>query len=145
MFPLKRSLVTYSSVTDRNMKLSQLILDKNASEKIDSKITLPYISSIIEGMSKGKANPSITVDQVKATIVDDPNILKLSFVKRVKKIETTVGHFVFEYLNSMKPFLNEKDFYINPVRVRNLIHTYNVNKCELPENLHPECYVSIQF
>ena len=53
-------------------------------------------------MSKGKANPSNTVDQVKATIVDDPNILKLSFVKRVKKIETIVGHFVFEYLKSMK-------------------------------------------
>ena len=61
-------------------------------------------------MSKGKANPSITVDQVKATIVDDPNIVKVSFVKRVKKFETTVGHFVFEYLNSMKPFLNEKRF-----------------------------------
>ena len=62
MFPLKRSLVTYSSVTDRNIKLSQLILDKNVSEKIDSKITLPYISSIIEGMSKVKVKPSIVVD-----------------------------------------------------------------------------------
>ena len=69
------------------MKLSQLILDKNVSEKIDSKITLPYISSIIEGMSKGKAKPSIIVDQVKASIVDDPNILKVSFVHRVKKLK----------------------------------------------------------
>ena len=69
--PIEKSLVTYSSVTDRNTKLSQLILDKNVSEKIDSKITLPYISSIIEGMSKVK---------VKLSIVDDPNILKVSFV-----------------------------------------------------------------
>ena len=45
----------------------------------------------------------------------------------------------------MKQFLNEKDFYINPDRVRNLIDTFNVNKCELPVNLQPECYVSIQF
>ena len=82
--------------------MSQLILDKNVSEKIDSKTALPYILSIIEGMSKGKAKLSTIVDQVKATIVDDPNILKLSFVKRVKKIETIVGHFVFEYLKSMK-------------------------------------------
>ena len=58
------------------MKLSQLILDKNISEKIDSDITLSYISSILEGMSKVK---------VKASIVDDPNILKVSFVHRVKK------------------------------------------------------------
>ena len=62
------------------MKLSQLILDKNISEKIDSKITLPYILSNIEGMSKGKVKPSIVVDQVNASIVDDPNILKVLFV-----------------------------------------------------------------
>ena len=96
-------------------------------------------------MAKGKANPLITIDQVKSTIGDDPNILKVSFVKRVKKIETIVGHFLFEYLNSMEHFLNKTDFYINPDSARNLIHTYNVNKCELPENFHPECYVSIQF
>ena len=96
-------------------------------------------------MSKVKVKASIVDDEVKNSIVDDPNILKASFFHRVKRFETTVGHFVFEYLNSMKPFLNQKDFYVNPVRVRNLIHTYNVNKCELPENLQPECYVSIQF
>ena len=74
--------------------MSQLILDKNVSEKIDYKITLPYILSNIEGMFKGKVKPSIVVDQVNASIVDDPNILKV--------FETTVRHFVFEYLNSMK-------------------------------------------
>ena len=78
--PIEKSLVTYSSVADRNIKLSQLILEKNVSEKIYYKITLPYISSIIECMSKGKAKPSIIVDQVKSSIVDDPNILKVSFV-----------------------------------------------------------------
>ena len=93
------------------MKLSQLILDKNVSEKIDYNITLPCISSILEGMSKGK---------VKVSIVDDPNILKVLFVQRVKIFETTVRHFVFKYLNSMKQFLNEKYYYINPDRVRNL-------------------------
>ena len=76
--PIKKSVVTYSSISDRNMKLSQLILDKNVSEKIDYNITLPYISSILEGMSKVK---------VKASIVDDPNILKVSFVHRVKKLK----------------------------------------------------------
>ena len=45
----------------------------------------------------------------------------------------------------MKQFLNEKYYYINPDRVRNLIDTYNINTCELPVNLQPECYVSIQF
>ena len=79
--PIKKSVVTYSSISDRNMKLTQLILDKNVSEKIDYNITLPYISSILEGMSKVK---------VKASIVDDPNILKVSSVYRVKKFETTV-------------------------------------------------------
>ena len=56
-------------------------------------------------MSKVKAKPSIVDDQVKASIADDLNSLKVSFVHRVKKIETTVGHFFFEYLNSMSFFL----------------------------------------
>ena len=51
---------------------------------------------------------------------------------------------MFEYLNSMEQ-LKKKDCYINPDRVRNLIDTYNVNKCELSVNLEPECYVSTQF
>jgi len=99
---IEKSLVTYSSLSDRNIKLSKLILDKNVSEKIDCKITLPYITSIIEKMAKGKANTLINVDQVKSTIGDDHNILKVLFVKRVKNFETIVGHFVFEYLKSMK-------------------------------------------
>ena len=37
--------------------------------------------------------------KLKDIIIKDPNNLKVSFVHRVKKIETTVGHFVFEYLN----------------------------------------------
>ena len=57
------------------MKLSQLILDKNISEKIDYNITVPYISSILENMSKVKGND---------TSIKDPNILKISFVHRVK-------------------------------------------------------------
>ena len=113
-----------------------LTIDKNVSEKIDYNITLPYISSILKGMSKVK---------VKDSIVDDHNILKVSFVHRVKKIETTVGNFVFEYLNSMKLFLNRNDFFINPQRVRNFIDTYTSNNCELPVNLEPENYVNIQF
>ena len=36
------------------MKLSQLILDNNVSEKIDANITVPYISRILESMSKVK-------------------------------------------------------------------------------------------
>ena len=56
------------------MKLSQLILDKNISEKIDYNITVPYISSILEGMSKVK---------VKAPIGNDPNLFKVSFVHRI--------------------------------------------------------------
>ena len=42
--------------------------------------------------------------KLKDTVVKDPKILKVSFVHRVKKIETTVGYFVFEYLSSMKCF-----------------------------------------
>ena len=45
----------------------------------------------------------------------------------------------------MKQFLNKKYFYINPDRVKKLIDIYIVNKCKLPVNLEPECYVSIQF
>ena len=33
-------------------------------------------------------------------------------------VNRTVGYFVFEYLNLMKQFLNKKDFFINPQRVR---------------------------
>ena len=47
---------------------------------------------------------------MKASIVDDPNILRVSFVQRVKTFETTAENFMFEYLNSMKQFLNEKYF-----------------------------------
>ena len=57
------------------MKLSQLILDNNVSEKKDYNITVPYISSILENMSKVK---------VKDTIIKYPNILKIPFVHRVK-------------------------------------------------------------
>ena len=97
-------------------------------------------------MSKGKAKPSIVDDdQVKASIVDDNKILKVPFVQRVKKFETTVGHFVFEFINSMKNVFNKTDYFIHPQRVRNLIDTYNINKCILPENLETECYVSIQY
>ena len=52
---------------------------------------------------------------------------------------------MLEYLNLMKQFLNRKDVFINPQRVSNLIDTYIINKCELPVNLEPEYYVSIQF
>ena len=57
------------------MKLSQLILDKNISEKIDYNITVPYISSILENMSKVK---------VKDTIIKYPKISKIPFVHRLK-------------------------------------------------------------
>ena len=42
----------------------------------------------------------------------------------------------------MKQFLNEKYYYTTSDSIRNLIDTYNVNKCKLPVNLQPECYVS---
>ena len=60
------------------MKLSQLILDKNTSEKLDSSITVLYISRILENMSQVK---------LKDTIVKNRNILKVSFVHRVKKLK----------------------------------------------------------
>ena len=52
---------------------------------------------------------------------------------------------MFEYLNLIKQFINRKDLFINPQRVRNLIDTYIINICELPVNLEPENYASIQF
>ena len=76
--PIKKSVVSYSTISDRNMKLSQFILDNNVSKKIDSNITVSYISSILESMSKVK---------VKDTLVEDPNILKVSFVHRVKELK----------------------------------------------------------
>ena len=42
--------------------------------------------------------------QLKYTIIKDPNILKELVVHRVKKNETTVGHFEFKYLNLMNFF-----------------------------------------
>ena len=65
--------------------MSQLILNINIPEK-KSNITLPYVTRIIEGMSKVKAKTSIVDDQVRASIVDDPKILKVTFVNRVKDI-----------------------------------------------------------
>ena len=98
--PIEPSLVPYSSISDRNRMLSKLVL--NVAEKKQSNIDLYYGAKIIENMSKVKAKPSVVDDQVIALIVDDPNILKVSFVNRVNKFETAVGHFVFEYINSMK-------------------------------------------
>ena len=76
--------------------LSKLVL--HVAEKKQSNMDLYYGAKIIENMSKVKAKPSVVDDQVIALIVDDPNILKVSFVNRVNKFETAVGHFVFEYI-----------------------------------------------
>ena len=62
---IKKTVVSYSTISDRNRKLTQLILDNKVSDKIDFNITLPYISSILESMSKVK---------VKDSIVEDSNI-----------------------------------------------------------------------
>ena len=134
--PITKLVDSYSSLSDRRIKLSQLILEKHIFEKLDPNITVPLISKPLEDMSRF---------QLKYTIIKDPNILKESVVHRVKKIETTVGHFMFEYLNLMNFFKIEMDFLINSRRVRNLIDTYTSNKYKLRVNLEPENYVSIQF
>ena len=74
--PITKLVDSYSTISDKNIKLSQLILDKNVFEKLDYNIIVPYISKILENMSQVK---------FKDTIVKDTNILKVSFVHRVKK------------------------------------------------------------
>ena len=61
---IKKTVVSYSTISDRNRKLSQLILDNKVSDKIDFNITLPYISSILESMSKVKVKDSIVEDPI---------------------------------------------------------------------------------
>ena len=38
----------------------------------------------------------------------------------------------------MKNVLNRNDLFISPWKVRNLIDTFNINKCQLPNNLVSE-------
>ena len=46
--PIKKLVDSYSTISDRNIKLSQLILDKVVLEKVDRNITVPHISKPIE-------------------------------------------------------------------------------------------------
>ena len=48
--PIKKLVDSYSTIRDKNIKLSQIILEKNVFEKLDSNITVPYISKILENI-----------------------------------------------------------------------------------------------
>ena len=76
--PIEPSLVPYSSISDRNRMLSKLVL--HVAEKKQSNMDLYYGAKIIENMSKVKAKPSIVDDQVKASIVDDSNIIRYNIL-----------------------------------------------------------------
>ena len=45
----------------------------------------------------------------------------------------------------MKHVLKRNDVFISPQKVRNLIDTFTINKCQLTNNLESENYVSTQL
>ena len=90
-------MIVLSSVSEQRTKLFKLTL-----EKFYCNVTIPHIEKSIKVVSQ------ITLQ---ITIVKYPNKFKDSFVNRVTKFQTTVGHFVFELINTMKSFLNRNDFF----------------------------------
>ena len=85
--PMTQVVDSYSSASEQRTKLFKLTL-----EKVYCNVNIPHIEKAIKVVSQ------ITLQ---ITIVKYPNKFKDSFVNRVTKFQTTVGHFVLELLNTM--------------------------------------------
>ena len=112
--------------------MSELILEKR-----DPNINIPHVTDDTLSL--------ISQTSVEYSIVKYQNIFKDLFITRVAKFQNTVGHFVLELLNTMKNVVVGNGIFKNPREVRNLIDTFNNNKCQLPNNLNSENYISTKL